>query len=773
MKSVRTNSIFNIFTLFALLASLLGSALVATPVRADSTITVNTTVDELNSNGYCSLREAIKAANTNLAVDTCTAGSGADTIILPAGTYTLTITGADEDANATGDLDITDSLTINGAGAGTTIIRAGTLGYPDPSANGIDRVFDVYDVSSAIIVSISNVTIANGKCSSCTMGGGGISNNESLTVTNSTFSGNSASGNSGNNWGGGIYTSGTLTVTNSTFSGNFATHGGGMFLNGGLFAVTNSTFSGNLANGAGGGIISYGTLTVTNSTFSGNSAASNGGGISSSYGTLAVTNSTFSGNSAFSGGGINNYVTLTVTNSAFSGNLATNRGGGINNQGTLTVTNSTFSGNSAYGGGINNFASLYLKNTILANSTGGPDCNNDGGDAIAVNINNLIETNGPSGHKCGTPAVTSDPGLGALADNGGPTQTFAITSASSAYNAGDNAVCSASLGSPNYGAGGLDQRGIARPQSGACDIGSYELDNAAPTVLSSTRVNPSPTSAPSVNYTVTFSEAVTNVDVNDFALTTTGLTGASVSAVSGSGALYTITVQTGYKPGTLRLDIPNTATITDLSSNSLAGLPFTTGETYTVEKNPTFADVPLDYWAWKYIESLYDSGITGGCSTNPLNYCPTSSVTRAQMAVFLLKGIHGQAFTPPAVNGSTGFNDVAVEYWAAAWIKQLAAEGITGGCGNSNYCPENTVTRDQMAVFLLKAKYGSSYAPPAVTDTGFTDVPTDYWAGAWIKQLAAEAITGGCGGGLYCPANPVTRDQMAVFLQKTFGLALP
>ncbi|MBL8063408.1 MAG: S-layer homology domain-containing protein [Anaerolineales bacterium] len=198
------------------------------------------------------------------------------------------------------------------------------------------------------------------------------------------------------------------------------------------------------------------------------------------------------------------------------------------------------------------------------------------------------------------------------------------------------------------------------------------------------------------------------------------------------------------------------------------------GAAYVFATPSTFSDVPLDYWAWKYIESLYNSGITGGCSTNPLNYCPTQAVTRAQMAVFLLKGIHGLSFAPPAVNGSTGFNDVAVDYWAAAWIKQLAAEGITGGCGNGNYCPENTVTRDQMAIFLLRAEHGSAYTPPDVNgSTGFADVPVDYWAAAWIKQLAAETITGGCGSGVYCPSNPVTRDQMAVFLQRTFYLPLP
>jgi len=185
----------------------------------------------------------------------------------------------------------------------------------------------------------------------------------------------------------------------------------------------------------------------------------------------------------------------------------------------------------------------------------------------------------------------------------------------------------------------------------------------------------------------------------------------------------------------------------------------------------SFVDVPTNYWAHSWIETLYDAGITGGCVTNPPQYCPESTVTRAQMAIFLLRGIHGASYTPPAVGASTGFNDVPTSYWAAAWIKRLAAEGITGGCGGGNYCPENAVTRAQMAIFLLKAKHGSSYNPPAVgASTGFGDVPTGYWAAAWIKQLAAESITGGCGGGNYCPESPVTRAQMAVFLVKTFNL---
>jgi hypothetical protein len=185
----------------------------------------------------------------------------------------------------------------------------------------------------------------------------------------------------------------------------------------------------------------------------------------------------------------------------------------------------------------------------------------------------------------------------------------------------------------------------------------------------------------------------------------------------------------------------------------------------------TFDDVPVSYWAAAFVERLYANGITSGCSTVPMSFCPDQLVSRDQMAVFLLRGIHGKGYTPPAVGTDTGFNDVPVSHWSAAWIKQLAAEGMTAGCGNGNYCPGLIVTRDQMAVLLLRAKHGLGYTPPAVgTDTGFNDVPVSYWSAAWIKQLAAEGITAGCGNGNYCPGTVVTRAQMAVFLVHTFNL---
>jgi hypothetical protein len=184
----------------------------------------------------------------------------------------------------------------------------------------------------------------------------------------------------------------------------------------------------------------------------------------------------------------------------------------------------------------------------------------------------------------------------------------------------------------------------------------------------------------------------------------------------------------------------------------------------------TFRDVAYSYWAQDWINRLYSAGITGGCGTAPLNYCPESSVTRAQMAIFLEKGMRGSAYTPPAGTG-TVFADVPLSYWDVNWIEKLFADGITAGCGGGKYCPEAQVTRAQMAIFLLKTKYGAAYTPPAVgLSTGFNDVPITYWDAAWIKQLVVEGITAGCGGGNYCPDSPATRAQMAVFLVRTFNL---
>lgn len=115
-----------------------------------------------------------------------------------------------------------------------------------------------------------------------------------------------------------------------------------------------------------------------------------------------------------------------------------------------------------------------------------------------------------------------------------------------------------------------------------------------------------------------------------------------------------------------------------------------------------FSDVALNHWAAPWIEQLYNDGITNGCATSPLRYCPSSNVTRAEMAAFLLRAKYGAGYTPPPATGI--FSDVPLNHWAAPWIEQLHEEGITTGCATNplRYCPNDLANRWQMALFLVR-----------------------------------------------------------------------
>ncbi len=210
-----------------------------------------------------------------------------------------------------------------------------------------------------------------------------------------------------------------------------------------------------------------------------------------------------------------------------------------------------------------------------------------------------------------------------------------------------------------------------------------------------------------------------------------------------------------------------TATTPALSPGSLNNVVVTnpngTGGTLVNGWVADFSDVPNSQQFYFHISRLVSNAITVGCGTGI--YCPLNSVTRQQMAVFLLKSKNGLCYVPPPCSGD--FPDVPCTSPFAPWIEALADAGITGGCGGGNYCPANPVTRQQMAVFLLKTKHGSTYVPPACTGD-FADVPCPSQFADWIEQLSAEGITGGCGGSNYCPAQAVRRDQMAAFLYNTF-----
>jgi hypothetical protein len=140
------------------------------------------------------------------------------------------------------------------------------------------------------------------------------------------------------------------------------------------------------------------------------------------------------------------------------------------------------------------------------------------------------------------------------------------------------------------------------------------------------------------------------------------------------------------------------------------------------------------------------------------------------MAVFLLRANEGPAYTPPACV-APAFNDMPCSSGFAKWVNELAARGVTAGCGGGAYCPNSPATRGQMAVFLLRTREGPVYTPPACVTPTFADVPCTSGLAIWVDELAARGITAGCGGGNYCPGTPVTRGQMAVFLAVAFSLS--
>ena len=190
--------------------------------------------------------------------------------------------------------------------------------------------------------------------------------------------------------------------------------------------------------------------------------------------------------------------------------------------------------------------------------------------------------------------------------------------------------------------------------------------------------------------------------------------------------------------------------------------------TWTLHLGDSFPDVARSDSFYRFVETILHNGVTAGCGGGL--YCSSSPVTRAQMAVFLLRARWGSDFLPPSCAGA--FADVACPSPFADWIEELAAEQITAGCGGGNYCPDAAVTRAQMAVFLLKAEHGWRYAPPLCAGV-FADVACPGgFAVDWIERLAAEGVTAGCGSGDYCPDSPNTRGQMAVFLTKAFSLVL-
>lgn len=202
------------------------------------------------------------------------------------------------------------------------------------------------------------------------------------------------------------------------------------------------------------------------------------------------------------------------------------------------------------------------------------------------------------------------------------------------------------------------------------------------------------------------------------------------------------------------------------AAGAIGGTVYSSAELYTQEQ--FYTDVPPTHPFYRFITGLGYLGVTSACNAN--NYCPDAPTTREEMARLLLRSKEGPTYLPPACT-TPMFTDVPCSSPYARWVNELARRGITGGCGGGNFCPTSSVTREQMAVFLLVTKEGTGYVPPACTEPpSFTDVPCSSPYSRWIYELVRRGITGGCSPTMYCPTQPISRGQMAVFLTTTFGL---
>jgi hypothetical protein len=178
-----------------------------------------------------------------------------------------------------------------------------------------------------------------------------------------------------------------------------------------------------------------------------------------------------------------------------------------------------------------------------------------------------------------------------------------------------------------------------------------------------------------------------------------------------------------------------------------------------------FNDVISGQYFYDAVNLFAQYGITAGCGND--DYCPGMNATRDQMAVFLVRAAYGSDnFTS---SSTPYFTDVQPATFGFRWIQKLYELGITKGCTASTYCPTDSVTRDQMALFLIRLRYGLTLAgnPPQFsysTTPYFTDVPSTDSAFAWVQRLKEDGITNGCTVVSYCPGSPVIRADMAIFI---------
>ena len=514
-------------------------------------IVVNTTADILANDAFCSLREAILSANSDSAVGGCTAGGGGDAIAFdPAlprpAVFVLALPGAGDDSAISGDLDITGTLTIDGMSGVTGASWTGSDIVVDGA--GVDRVFDLLPGSH---VTLLGITVRNGR-TTVADDGGGIRTRGELVMRNAAIAGNQGGGlrneagsvtlstvdiisntsgygilNTGQatldftdgrltlNRGGGLHNVlSTATLFGISIQGN---GGNGVHNEGATLSRVTLNASTVLSNTAanGGGLLSQGVgavATVSNSRFAYNTATS-GGGIFNN-GSMTIAGSTIDHNRATAGAGLHNFGgSLAMTNSTVSHNDASDNGGGLYNRASATATFVTFHANSAGGVGGNLFndeASIALGSTIVSGAVTGANCANSAGFINSTGYN--VESASTCALSGTGDLANTDPLLGLLKDNSGPTPTHALRIDSPAIDRAPGGAngCGVQIKS--------DQRGITRPVNASCDAGAYEATASLGDITAIHAIQGAGHRSPLVAATVTTRGIVTVVGPNGFYL---------------------------------------------------------------------------------------------------------------------------------------------------------------------------------------------------------------------------------------------------------------
>jgi hypothetical protein len=621
--------------------------------RLLTTYTVINTADT----GPGSLRDAVAQANANVGADDIVFSSLFNT------PQTITLT--------SGQLSLTDASTTTITGPGASLLTV--------SGNNASGVFSV---GTGDFASLSGLTVTGGSA----VTGGGVNNLGNTTLTNCTFTGNTASTN-----GGGVFSSGTVTLTGCTFTSNTATTNGGGAFSSGTATLTDCTLSGNTATGnKGGGVYApSGTISLNGVTLSSNHAGYRGGGFGNQNASATLTGCTISGNSvdngsASGGGGVfNRNTTTTLTNCTIVGNTSAGgfeAAGVFNVAGSVSLANCTVTGNigqsPTLGFGVFNQSAtaISFRNTIVAGNTGSDVAGvvSSGGGNL---IGNIATTTGWLGSDLtGTSTAPLNPRLGALADNGGPTQTMALLPNSPAINAGNPALAPAT-----------DQRGLAR--FGNTDIGAFEYqfkvtstaDSGNGSLRQAVANANSTAGADTVIFTSLFNTPQTitltsgQIAFTDASTTTITGTGAGLLTVSGNNASRVFDVASGASAAISGL------TITGGTTSSFGGGGLANSGTVTLSNATVSGNTAVNgFWGGGGVFNYS----TGTATLTNVTVSGNSTPTNAIKGGGGLFNMGTMTVTNSAITGNTSSGEkggIGNHYAGNLTLSDVTVSGNTGG----------------------------------------------------------------------------------------------